>query len=220
MFDEYYDVDIYEPTLADEILTEASAKLMDAIKQDVAKRIKEIEQANERLSRENKILHEQVIAASQEKRDLQRQREELERKAARMSVEDFLGQRAVLMYSVGREYVKGPKCDRCNDERKLPYKTPLGADATEGCPCGVSTIFYTPKEFVITEMGKDRCGRNVRAWFKQYNEEDHYSSSEFVKDEDVYNGEDDFSSLDRHKVFFQDKSQCQAYCDYLNQEEV
>lgn len=220
MFDEYYGENIYEPTLADEILTEASAKLMAAIKQDVAAHIREIETRNERLEADNKNLREKVSAANQEKRELEKRRKELERKAARMSIKDFLGQRAVIMYRADCNYVAGQKCDKCNDGRVRPYKTPLGSDATEQCPCSVRHRVYEAKEFVMSSMSKGGRGGDVHVWFKQYGEEDAYSSSTFVKNKNVYSGNGDFDSLDMYKTFFLEEAQCQAYCDWLNNQDA
>lgn len=220
MFDEYYGEDIYEPTLADEILTEASAKLMAAIKQDVAAHIKEIETRNEYLEADNKNLREKVSAVNQEKRELEERRKELERKAARMSIKDFLGQRAVIMYRADYNHVAGPKCDKCNDDRVRPYKTPLGSDATEQCPCSVRHRVYAPKEFAMSSMSRERRGDEVRVWFKRYEKEDTYSSSTFVKNENVYSGDSDFGSLNMYKTFFLEEAQCQRFCDWLNNQDA
>jgi len=218
MFDQYDYNDLYEPTLADEIFVEASAKLIDALKENVAGRVMEIERKNDRLEEENKDLREQMAAVNQEKRNLQGQREELERKAARMPIGEFLGQRAVIMHRADYDHVTGPRCRECNSDRVRTYKTPLGKDAGERCPCSVQNRVHKPRKFVLSSMARRPHEHEILVWFEQYENKDSYSSSRLVLGENVYSDESNFADLDMHKTYFQEEAQCQEYCDWLNEQ--
>ncbi len=209
-----YEID-FEPSQADEILAEAAAKLLEAAKNDVARKIAEATRRNERLEKENIELRKKIAKIDSRERELNQREVDLEKMAKRMPVEKFFGQRAVIMYKA--QYTRQemfPKCDLCDDNRDRHYKTPLGKDAREKCTCAEKFTVWEPQEMVLTELSR-RDGGKLLMWFKSHKDVDAYSSGQVVYDEDVFNGQP-FSKLDKG-TYFVNADDCQAFCKYLNE---
>lgn len=206
MFDEYYPE--YEPSLADEIFKEASDKLFAALKENTVARVAELTRKNERLEKRNAELQENVIGVAIRETNVLVREQELEREAKRMTCKEFMGQRSVIMYRAAADYRRPPLCGKC-DNGWYPYKTPLGNDAQEACPCTVKKRHFMPEERLLYEM--DKSGRNLRMWFRP-TEGDGWSGGVIVNA--FYNGEE-FGDLDRG-IHFENQTDCQAFCEYLN----
>ena len=67
------------------------------------------------------------------------------------------------LYTLERVYVGREKCDRCDDERRLPYTTPLGRSAYDSCECATKDPSWQPVEVVAHEVAR-RNGKLVLWW--------------------------------------------------------
>ncbi|MNN65863.1 hypothetical protein D3C81_1813980 [compost metagenome] len=125
------------------------------------------------------------------------------------------------MYRATRTYNKGPKCDKCNDKRKIEFISPLGKTMTEDCSCSESIIGYEPEEQVLYEFRKrDTYDNKMTVWYRPYRDSDDgftYHSSTVANS--VYEKGMDFEKVDRFGTFFKDKEDCLAYCDWLAKKE-
>ena len=214
MYDDY-EIE-YEPSLADEILKEASDKLMSAIKDETVRRVAEIKGDNKRLERENEKLQQKLYDTNLKEAGLVFKQKEIEQMAKRMPVKEFLGQRSVIMYKVDySQQSRATKCDKCDDRRHLHYKTPSGNNAKEMCACAKWNFGWQPKKMVLSEMRKNNY--KLLMWFKpQQLGSDGYTTGAFVEDKDVYDGSLPFTDLDKYKAYFSDELECKLYCDWLN----
>ncbi len=208
----------YEPSIADEILSNATAKLIAAIKGEAAEHFKKLEADNKRLKRQNAILRKAEARVCEREAAVMLKQKELEKKARRMTVKEFFGQRSAIMYKVERVATRKPKCSKCNAERIRYYTTPLGNKAYELCTCAGSTYSYVPMKVTLYEL-KKRQGE-LLMWFKPLRGEyGGYGSGVAVRDEAVYTPRQQFDSLSKHNTHFASETDCQAYCDWLNEQE-
>jgi len=215
MHDDDFAMD-YEPSLADEILSRAATELFAAAKDRVVATVNDIKAENSRLKAKNKRLLAQVTEFDKMKAELIGERDRLEKESKRMSIKKFFGQRTVLMYRA--EYTKQdrpPKCDKCNDRRERPYKTPLGRDAKEFCECATYRYEWMPGELQLVELRKNRT--ELLMWFKPDSNNDGYSSGKIIRDKNIFAGQP-FANLDKYKVYFNNMDECQQYCDWLNEQ--
>lgn len=214
---EEFDYDTFEPTLADEIFAEASKKLTDALKADAMDRIRAITTDNERLQLENQELRKQATDVAEARREVEREKERIKKRAKSMTVREFLGMHAVEMFRAKQVTDKPlPKCNKCDDNRVIRYKTPLGKDASERCDCGEKQYKYIPEKLVISELKKDRH-YGLLVWFAPYPDHgDGYSSTEVIKSENIYQPGREFSRNDIYALRFREKRDCKKYCDWLN----
>lgn len=224
----YYDYDdYYEPSEFDEKVEEFKGYLRESVK-------KETQELIEKLQKENAELREvrdnwESIKRNYEnkKRELQREISNCKYEAARMRLEElfeFCGMNIILYYPIWERVYK-PKCDKCDDNRYVHFKSPSGKDCQEYCSCAESFNKYKPEPYYCTEFRVNRCSSATKfpmmMWFKKYRDSNSdydgytYESSDLCTF--IYNGED-FAIVESRKEipYFRDEKQCQEYCDYLN----
>ena len=223
---DYYD-DYYEPGEFDEKVEEFKGYLRESVK-------KETQELIEKLQKENAELREVRDNWESVKHDYEMKQRELQTKisnckydAAWMRLEelfDFCGMN-VILYRPTWELVYKPKCDKCDDNRYIHFKSPSGKDYQEHCSCAVSFNKYKPEPYYCSEFRVNRRSDTVKypmmMWFKKYQDYSRdydgycFDSSDLCRF--IYNGED-FSIVESNKgtPYFRDEKQCQEYCDYLN----
>ncbi|WP_226035707.1 hypothetical protein [Aquibacillus saliphilus] len=214
----FYDEDFYnEPSEFD--------MKVDEFKQDLLKSVKE-EYANEmeRLEKENRELQNVKLNFEQIKRnyeskeiDLERAKEKAKQEARRERLDKLMDDYKIVLYRASAKSERKNKCDRCDDNRRIYYKTPLGKDAYESCDCSKGKLTYSPKENIIYEFRINRDNNELLAWY-QYDDE--YGSMRYsTKADSFYKKGMKYEDVNRYNTFFKDKEDCQKYCDHLNNEE-
>lgn len=225
MYSEYDDY--YEPSEFDEKVEEFKSYLRESVK-------KETQELIEKLQKENAELREVRDNWGSVKRDYKNKQVELEiemsnckYEAAKMRLEElfeFCGMN-IILYRPTLELVYKPKCNKCDDNRRIHFKSPSGKDYDEYCSCAKHFNKYKPEPYYCTEFRVNRRSATVKfpvmMWFKKYSDytSDYdgytYESSDLCRF--IYNGED-FETIEGNKgtPYFRDEKQCQEYCDYLN----
>lgn len=134
--------------------------------------------------------------------------------------------------SYERDYIN-PKCDKCDDERKIHFFSPSGKEYTEPCECSKTKIYFYPK---ISDMVTFIFGYNsndnkparyyARPEYKQCGQ----TRQEFSAWSDnkiwVYENADTLEHiLNEHNssvknyldYAFETEAECQKYADWLNE---
>lgn len=214
--------DNFEPSLYDQNLSEFYKKMKDALKDHVKVNIEYIEN-------ENDTLKEKISNLQKKNRDLQRkinvlegERQNFLNEARRMRLSELMKDFEHIYYYADYEYIIGPKCEKCNDERRIAYTTPSGRNLSEACECSENEKKkYSPQ--MISCSSFDVRNGKFFAWYKKYNKKDEdcnaYSSSEVVDKKDIYSKEVNFDDMNNERpnlTKFIDIDDCQRYCDYLN----
>lgn len=212
MYD-YYEEPYYEPTAGDMIFEEAKQKLEECLKESIKYDIKRTKEENERLKKENSKLRSQVNDIVRREREL----EESKKNVSYDKLTTLMKDRAMIMYKADYKYKYLPKCDKCDDNRRIKFLSPSNKEYNEACDCGKSITIYLPSEQVCYEMRKDSSSSRMLMWFRRYSDDrdDGYSSGEVCKE--PWNGED-YDGLNKYSTFFKSKEECQAYCDWLNRD--
>jgi hypothetical protein len=122
------------------------------------------------------------------------------------------------MYKAYSKTELPPKCDKCDDNRRLHYKTPLGRNEYEKCDCNNGKLVYYPEEYICASFGVNRDKNGIDAWYKLHLDRDgDYgrldTSSLFAK---IYHEEMKYEDIKQYDTFFKTKEECQGYCDWLN----
>lgn len=205
----------YEPSEADKIMEEAKKRLYETIKTQQSEHFAGIAKRCERLEEENFNLRAVINGVEERERRVLNAETELKKKAAKMPVKDFFGQHAAIMWKAGYRYDNGEKCDKCDDRRFIQYKTPLGHEKEERCDCYKSEKVYEPEEYALTELRRNGRDGALLFWFKPYNESDGDGFSSGVLVKSVFSGQP-FEELEKYNTYFNNEDDCQAYCDWLN----
>jgi len=225
-----YEEPRYEPTLADEIMVEYQRKMKDALLESVKRDIESVKNENERLKEENGKLQELVYGIQQRENSLEIEKSQFQRKLRCERLSELMGDFEVVMYGVDYDVVPIPKCNKCDNKRKIKFTSPLGKEMEEYCTCDVSNRVYGVKELHCYEFKIDRDNRTMSLWYKklEYNDKEYgsylNSDGNFADRSSVYvyqNGNNfEDISVEYYSIYFRSEAQCQKYCDWLNSKEV
>ncbi len=216
-FDEPY----YEPTEADKILLEYVEKMKGALSKEFKARRETIEKENLRLVEENINLKALVGETSKRERELESQKKTLESDIKRKRLQELFQDFEHNLYKPNNSRKNKPKCNKCDDKRKLCFTSPSGKDMAENCECSNRDDFYTVSEYHCTEFilpernysGEELKG--VTAWYKESDPDyDGYQSSMALRDMDIF--KEGLFEEETENTYFRTKEDCQRYCDWLN----
>ena len=226
----------YEESQFDEMIYE----LKDALKKSVKKSIlDEIESLRKRIA-ELEDFAKDKKKYDAEKSALRRELEETQRsinyKAAQMRLPEILKALESPAWIADWDYEYAyPKCDKCDKDRKIHFKSPSGRTLEEECSCAKKICNYTPVQGILIKF----------RWNKDSENHDRYHPEgceiagtrfEFIRPDTFkktyvegkeesfmfecakfYNGEP-FEELAKTygRSYFRKLEDCQAYCDYKN----
>jgi hypothetical protein len=107
-----------------------------------------------------------------------------------------------------------PKCDRCDEDRRLHYTTPRGKASYEQCECSVTTPRYAVEEALVHEVAK-RNGE-LLAW---YHEASRYFSDDSFGSPTVLNAPAKIEEMmkDPRSYGFPSMESAQALADAMNE---
>lgn len=213
-FESYYD-----PSEADEIVIEYQEKMKEVLLKGIKNDIKNTTSENERLKEENKKLKDRERDVDNKERQLEYQKSNLFQEVKRERLSQVLENFQVIMYRASTTTKKLPKCNKCNDNRKIEFKSPSGKTMTESCECDKGIAFYVPNEYICTEFRMDDNNKRLLAWYKLHRnsgDDDYYQydSTNLIKT--LYDNNMNYNELDYYHTYFKDKKECEKYCDWLN----
>ena len=122
--------DFYEPSEFDMLVDEWKEKLRDSVKEEYKAEMAKLRQENETLQDIKKNWDKKVRELQTEKEEVIRTKDRIEREIKNQYfseiLKDVMEERWGISYEW--EYLR-EKCDRCDGDRRLHYKTPSGRDA-------------------------------------------------------------------------------------------
>lgn len=211
--------DYFEPSEVDEIIGEASYKLMEHIKTDVNNRL-------QRVDKENSMLREEIESLKSELQNYKAKESELARRERDLE-QDFMKKKwselsdSLTMTVWGFSYVskQKPKCNCCNDNRKIIFTDANNNEYKVNCKCNQSVTIRVPKEHKLIKMHihKDR--------YKELYTECYYFDAEENRDDYICvrtskqpltELPENLSTLDPWRLAFATKELAQEYCDWCN----
>lgn len=123
-------------------------------------------------------------------------------------------------YRVDYEYeYANVKCDKCDDERKIHFRSPSGKELTEPCPCSSKVERYFLQEIPIyrietySRYGKEQI--STIYIYQKEEDEDKYSQTQF---RDELDNETISNKYAWHPVFL-NKERAEDYVRFKNAEE-
>lgn len=219
-YEDYIEEENESYNMMDSIFNDIKEKFYERLKSDVKQKIKELEEENKYLNEKASKLEHELYKYEKEKSDIR-----LELSRAKLS--DLFKECGMInvLYSPSWEFSYKRKCDKCDDDRRVHYKTPRGKDAYELCECGEHKKMYYPAEYELVRFYRnnwsiDKEERPVFLWFEEVN----YEKGEFKNEcivKHIYNNESYEELFERFGeysggLFFKSKEECQDYCDWLS----
>lgn len=215
---EDYD-DYYEPTLAEEIFEEAKMKLEQALKKEFAEKIQEAEKISKRQDEIEDKLFRRECNLNRRERELESKFRDIENEFAKKKLGELM---AMLQKYLGQTYYQvthygelKPKCDACNDKRKLDITLPDGSTKSIDCSCNKYIYRYRveEKEMIEIKISKDGRQQKVRLQYRDSDDDIESVNPTYDFHEKFADVKDKNSS---YRVFYTNKEEAQKHADYLN----
>lgn len=222
MWEEEYE-GYFEPSSADLIYGEMKNKLKDLMKDEIKHEIKYIKEENKRLEKENEEMQNKLRNIEFRESQLKIKEENMLASSLRKKFSEMLKplEENMTIYSADYTYVYGEKCSKCDNNRKIIFKSPSGKELNESCQCSKSYAMYSPAErnIVSLDLYKNRNDNRKIILTPQYESKDYDDAYCKFKPKTIIteiNGLTDFSSFSTRETGFATKELCQEYCNYLN----
>ena len=230
MYEEYFDFP--EPSTGDIVFEELKKILLGTVREEIKTELEHLRKENEelRVFRDERDQMRNLLAKTQS--DCARRIKEAKVEAENRIFESLLGEHMIQAWKVGREYILPPKCDKCDDQRKLHFKSPLGKELTEPCTCSCAKTVYKPKPALLARFrvkplayvknqNNDNTFSDKPLYYWYTTEYETLDDAEFVVSEcseiGVPRASDakPLQELNEWHSVFTDIDRCQAFCDYL-----
>jgi hypothetical protein len=216
MFD--YDEEFYhEPSEFDEKVEEFKETLMDSVKVEFKEEMDRLRKENDELQETKKKMKEIERDYENKKRDLQYERQNLETKIRKEKLSSLMKDFEVQLYTVGSKHYKKPKCDKCDENRRIHYTTPLGNKTYESCDCSGTIGVYEVIPTTLVEFSI-RSGKSY-VWYqvKESSRTEYLSyHDDTVSGKDLITSEEQFENASTWRPLLKTEELAQKFCDYLN----
>lgn len=213
----YYDEEFYdEPHEFNNQVEVFRQGLINSVKSDYKSEMERLRQENKELQH----IKENFKAIKQEYKnkemELERDKQDMRQKVRRERLNDLMSDFQIILYRVGYDTEELPKCNKCDEHRRIHYKTPRGKDSYERCECAEGKRVCSPKENHCYEFKIDRDNKEILAFY-EYSDE--YGSMTLSNKEGITWEEGmNYEDLRRpFRIFFKNKKDCQKYCDWLDE---
>lgn len=192
----------------------------DALREDVKREtLEEIEQLQKELAelRDFKVRKDEIEKEYREKmRAAQIAAADAEHKWKNARLHTLLGEYLVGGFTVKCEFIRGPKCSKCDENRRIHFQSPSGRDMSERCLCDVSVKRHIPVPIELYRIDAEKSyGKDEFVFAREGSSGygDVYYARNIVRDLDHP------EKIDTCSAMFLDKELCQKYCDWLNDRE-
>lgn len=218
-----------EQTEFEEKIEEFKTILKSSVKGEIKEKISKLEKEVAEIAEIKKNWEKIKTEYEDKKEELENKifNAEIEAKRARLTELFEACGMNVILYKAKMEYVQLQKCDKCDNDRKIHFKSPSGRDCTEDCECATCLEKYKPEPHYLTEFrignyapGFEKNKSPLIMWFAPYKSEDDDGYTYWGSNtaEHIFNGEDfnQLLEIPEYKLFFRTEKECQEYCDYRN----
>ena len=216
----YYDNEFYNhPDKFEILINKLKEEIAKSVKDEFINKLNKLEQENKKLQWVGSRLKEVKQEYYDKISELELKIINADKEAKKKRLSELLKDREILLYRPYYEFFKQPKCNKCNEERKIFYTTPLGKKTFEYCDCAVKIKKWLPKEYKCVEFSINK-NSNIMKMKYDLNElssvNDWYTLS-YV--DTMYESSMDYKEINEYKTGFKNKEDCQEYCDWLNENE-
>jgi len=208
-----------DTTEYDEVAEELKGTLRAAVKTEITNKIEMLTNQNRELKEKLKGLDTLEREAVQAKARFDREYATAKYQAAsEFRKEKLVELLAVIderLYTVERVYLKREKCDLCNDNRQILYKTPSGREQAEMCVCATNDPRWQAVEVVAHEVSC-RSGKLMLWWVpvNRYEDADWVGSPKHLKRAESATATE--HAEDPTAFSFKDMASAQAVSDAAN----
>ena len=217
-YDELFGEDWCEEPKEEEMaLIEA---IKENVKQDIKQEMERLRKENAELQQYKKERQEVEKIKNQYQLKLQTEIEMYKRQLRTARLEELFGDRLVIGWAADCKIVLPPKCNKCDSERYIHFKSPSGRDFKEPCECQHVTKKYEPKEMQLVKISESDVYQGERKIDRYY-----------VKSDVGWNGYVDATyrvvcdgkasdEIKPYNAIFLNKETCEKYCEWKTEQEA
>lgn len=211
-YNDFYD----EPSEFEQQVDEFKNSLLKAVKQEYIEEMEKLKKENEELQEVKKNFEKIKSDYREKERELKLNESTIERRMRNARLSELMEDKKVIMYQANWKYMRVPKCNKCDDYRKVHFKSPSGKDTSEECECAKRYASYRVDEYIAYEF-KLNNNKIMSVWYRlNGSSDDEYFSSDSKYADYIYNQDMEYKDINAYRTFFKSKEDCQKYCDWLN----
>ncbi|OMF47746.1 hypothetical protein [Paenibacillus amylolyticus] len=215
-YDDYYP----DPTPYEEQIDALVSAVKESVHEDIRNKLERLERENAELQVVKRDFEKIKIDYRRKENELDMEKKDLESKVRRERLLDLMKDFEIELFRPSTTTEKNPKCEKCDETRRIHFKSPSGKDMYESCECNFGRKVFEPNRYVCSSFAS--ISGKFTAWYKPYSD---YDGMEYDWSSDapafIYNGEDYTSIQEMYRsVYFKTVEECQAYCDWLTEKEA
>lgn len=217
-YEDFYDEDC---DCFDSTIIELKEQLRKEVKEEIQEKMKALEKENKELQsvKENweEIKQKYENKINEVEREKQSILDNVKNEIYDATLKDLFENCTFFkqIYQVDCDYEKQPKCDKCDENRKLTVIDSYGREHKVDCKCAESKeIFFAKRNGRINIYVQKDAGKN-NFMFKVKNKSDYEYGWEISK-EDILEKFDKNKVKEYYNTYFTTIEEAQKYADYLN----
>lgn len=210
----YYDYEFYdEPNEFEIMINDFKQSITKSVKKEIVDEMESLKKENEKLQNIKKNYNNILNEYRKKEKELEHEKEQLENKIRKERMSELLLFHAlmknfeVVLYQPDIDYKILPKCNKCDDNRRIYYTREL---------------YYVPRKSMCSQFNIE--DGKFQAWYtlRTFEGREYYEYTTSTHISKLYDGETDYEKFRNNKtsVLFRDEEECQKYCDWLNKNKI
>lgn len=205
------------------ILSEFKDRAIKLLSESVNAEIISLRSENDLLKNKCSILLKELNSFKQKENEYNVTAKDIERDLRREKLSKTLEGLRVVLYRPDIESSELPKCDKCDEHRRVEYITPLGKKAWEDCTCARKQSRIIPCVFELYEFKYNSSETKIIKWYRKVDREDEFFQSMAVNVQNVYNRAEDVPEGNLHQMYFTSfyfttEEECIKFCNIINEQ--
>lgn len=197
--------------------------LKKSIKDEFIKEMDKLKAENKKLQNVKENFEKIKLDYAHKEQELKAKEQDMEKNLARKKIMELatIADMKAQIYYIDDDSAYLPKCDKCDENRLIHFKSPTGKDYTEPCPnCGTTyhKYYVKPIDTMKILFPNDPALHRVAYYLRH----DRWGESYSYELQDIYKGSaadyDTSSGYKMHHTAFESKELAQGICDRINKE--
>lgn len=197
--------------------------LKKSIKDEFIKEMDKLRAENKKLQNVKENFEQIKLDYAHKEQELKAKEQDMEKNLARKKIMELatIADMKAQIYYIDDDTAYLPKCDKCDENRLIHFKSPTGKDCTEPCPdCGTTyhKYYVKPVDTMKILFPNDPAIRRVAYYLRH----DHWGETYSYDLQDIYRGSAaDYDASDGYKMHhtaFESNELAQEICDRINKE--
>lgn len=220
MYEDFYNEGPSEYEL---FMNDLKETLKKSIKDEFIKEMNRLRAENKRLQDVKENFEQIKLDYAHKEQELKAREQDMEKNLARKKIMELatIADMKAQIYYIDDDTAYLPKCDKCDENRLIHFKSPTGKDCTEPCPdCGTTyhKYYVKPVDTMKILFPNDPAIRRVAYYLRH----DRWGETYSYDLQDIYRGSaadyDTSSGYKMHHTAFESKELAQKICDRINKD--